>query len=378
MNILILFSSADVGGAEVSLSRLAAQTSDDNYRVATIKGEGKWSNFARNLNLEPIILGNNYSRIFSILLFWMPYLKLTQQLKENPIDIIYVCGIKTTFWLRLFKVFMPKFKIVQGVRSTPKSLDLENKSLKHRNLKNKVFRFIERHFNKKIEYYIANSRAATKVLIDQCQIPQNKIEVIHNGIEARDKYPIIPFLDKKDTVCTVANFSPGKGHVEFLKVIQTVLKTMPHTKFYFAGRDNMNGHIQAEIARYNLSDNVIIKGYIEDVPAFVQNMKVFTLPSFTEGCPTSILEAMSVGTPSIGYDIDGIPELIENDKQGYIIPSYDHDVFAKSIITLLQNREKYEKFQSAGIERIQLEFTLKKMTVRHHEVWEKIMGNENL
>ena len=365
MKVLILFSSSSIGGAEVSLTHLAQ---DDTYLLATIKGEGTWSAFARSHNFEPIIFGSNYSRVVDALLFWMPYLRLKWYLKKNSIDIIYVCGIKTTFWLRLFKVFMPNFKIVQGIRS----------NLRSQNLRDRFFRFMERHFSEESEFYISNSRAASTVLINQCKIKKNKIKVIHNGLGSLNNYPIIPFAEKKDTICIISNFLPDKGHIEFLKVIQIVLKTKPNAKFYFLGRDDMNGKVQAAITKHNLEDNIVIEGYVKDVRAFVKNIKVSALPSFSEGCPTSILEAMSVGTPAIGYNIDGIPELIENDKQGYVIPCFDNDIFAQSILSLLDDSKKYEEFQTAGLLRIQSDFTLEQMSARHYKVWETIMRNPSL
>jgi glycosyltransferase involved in cell wall biosynthesis len=291
MGILILFSSSDIGGAEASLTRLAAKSYADTYYVASVKGVGAWEKFAQNLGLKPIIFGHNYSKILSILLFWLPYFRLNKYLRNNPIEIIYVIGFKTAFWVRIFKIFMPKFQLVHGIRWNPDT------SL----MRDKVFRFIERNMSSSVDYFITNSEAAKKVLLDKCNIPLTKIEVIYNGIDTEDSKLPIPFSDKEDSICTVANLAPRKGFIEFLNVIKKVLEKKPNTLFYFVGRDDMNGKVQEEILKQGLSKSVIYKGYLENIPSWVRKIKIFVLPSLhSEGCPTSILEAMTVGTPAIG------------------------------------------------------------------------------
>ena len=63
-----------------------------------------------------------------------------------------------------------------------------------------------------------------------------------------------------------------------------------------------------------------------------------------EGCPTSIIEGMAFGKPAIGYNIEGLKELIKNNKTGYIIKKYDKNNMADCILKLLNDNELIEKF----------------------------------
>ena len=138
---------------------------------------------------------------------------------KKKIDIIYVCGFRALI-LRFVKVFLPKVKLVQGIRWNPNS----KSSLDY------VFRFVERYLFRLVDKYIANSEAAAETLFVRCKIPKEKIKVIYNGISSNQQ-KIIPLNKRPLEVLTVANINPRKGHAEYLKE-QIVLATIPN-KIYF-------------------------------------------------------------------------------------------------------------------------------------------------
>ena len=79
-----------------------------------------------------------------------------------------------------------------------------------------------------------------------------------------------------------------------------------------------------------------------------------------EGCPTSILESMSYKIPVIGYDVEGVNELIINDFTGFIIPLLNEKIMAEKIIKLLENPYLMEKYGNNGYNVVKEKFSLNK------------------
>jgi len=219
--------------------------------------------------------------------------------------------------------------------------------------------------HKLVDAWITNSRAARETLITACRIPEAKVSVIYNGLEHLPK-GVIPLRDRPIEILTVANLSPRKGYKEYLEVIRQVVNAYPEARFVFVGRDDMDGEIQAAIADAGLSDFVRWDGFQTDVSQWYQHARVFVLPSlWGEGSPTSILEAFSFNVPVIAYSNDGIPELVSDSVDGYLVANNNRNLLAAKILSLLKNIQVAQAFGDAGRIKIEQRFTLEKCAVNH-------------
>ena len=202
LDVLILFSTSTLGGAERSLSRMALASSEVRYRLSSIQGEGPWSDWISSLGEEPILFGRNSLWDFSL---FVPVVKLILYLRSNPDSILYLCGgARLTLIMSLLRFLYTGTTIVQGVRWNPSS----NSNL------DRVFRFILRYLHRSVDGWISNSKAAKDTLVQRCGIDKRNIYVIYNGIDTVPEYP--PNFDVRPLeVLTVANLNPRKGHREF-------------------------------------------------------------------------------------------------------------------------------------------------------------------
>jgi len=351
--VLILFSTSELGGAERSLTRMVKASKSVEYQLATLAGNGPWSDWARTLGLQPLMFGAsaNQSEKLSLTAF----IRVVRYLRKDPPDILYVCGVLASFFLRLCRPLLPQLYLIHGVRS-----NLNSSS----NL-DKFFRIMESWTHKLVDAWITNSRAARETLITACRIPEAKVSVIYNGLEHLPK-GVIPLRDRPIEILTVANLSPRKGYKEYLEVIRQVVNAYPEARFVFVGRDDMDGEIQAAIADAGLSDFVRWDGFQTDVSQWYQHARVFVLPSlWGEGSPTSILEAFSFNVPVIAYSNDGIPELVSDSVDGYLVANNNRNLLAAKILSLLKNIQVAQAFGDAGRIKIEQRFTLEKCAVNH-------------
>ena len=342
IKILVLFSSSDIGGAERSLSRMALSNKDDSisYQLSTFGNHGSWSEWVLNLNGTPICFNHSAWKLIKYVY------------KEKP-DIVYIIGFRLSVLFRIIKGFLPKMHLVQGIRWNPDS----NVML------DKTFRFVERLFGFLLDGYIVNSNSARQSLH---KLVNKNVELIYNGIADIQEVNLKKSNNKN--IITVANLSARKGYEDYLRAIAIVIKKVPESQFLFIGKDNLNGKIQQIIIDNNLENNVQYLGFQKKIDVLLEDSAVFVLPSlYGEGCPTSILEAFAFSLPVVAYQIDGIPELVEDGVDGLLFDAGNVKALAEGIISLLLDPEKSRIMGISGHQKVKDYFLLDDMVKKHND-----------
>ncbi len=363
MRILLVFSSSELGGAERSLTRMALASPPNIYQLATLDGEGPWCDWVRSQGQKPLVFGvRNGLQHGSLRL--SAFGSLVRYVRCEGIQIVYICGLRASLLLRLLSPLMPGVKIVHGIRWNPNS----------NSILDRFFRFVELGLNGLVDLYITNSQIAARTLIQRCSVSEKKIQVIYNGLPEIPNNTL-PLAKRPLNVLTVANLNPRKGYLEYLLAIKDVHKVIPDANFIFVGRDDMNGELQEAISDAGMSGFVRYEGFKTDVSHYFENARVCVLPSlWGEGCPTSILESMAWGVPVIAYKVDGIPELIRDKIDGFVINPQDIKKMTARIIELLSNDQIGTSFGSAGRDKVARDFTMETCSRLHEQEFKKLTG----
>lgn len=125
-----------------------------------------------------------------------------------------------------------------------------------------------------------------------------------------------------------------------------------------------NGEIQKvknHIDSLGLQESFIVPGWISDQAAieeFYRKSIVYVLPSYHEGMPMSILEAMSYGLPIISTKVGSIPSIVLDDQNGYLIEPGNPEEIERKIIHLINNQEKREQMKAVNIKKIEEHFNI--------------------
>lgn len=237
-------------------------------------------------------------------------------------------------------------------------------------------RLVERWSSGLVDAYITNSRIAASTLVRRCGIPEERIGVIYNGVAELPEF-VPPAAERPLEVLTVANLRPVKGHREFLCAIRTVLDAVPGARFVFVGRDDMNGEVQRAVERANLSHAVEWVGFQADVSAYFRRARAFVLPSLDEGCPTVILESFAWGCPVVAYGVGGVPELIADASDGFVVPPQDSTQLATRIIRLLTDTNLSESLSLAGRKKIAQGMTLARSAALHESTFTALANGKS-
>ncbi len=134
----------------------------------------------------------------------------------------------------------------------------------------------------------------------------------------------------------VAEFNPGKRHADALQAFGRLAKAHPEAHLAFAGCGPLETEMQALACTLGVAGRTHFCGFRRDVRALVCASTALVLPSIREGLPRCIMEAMSLGVPSIGADIRGIRELV-TDYTGLRVPVGDIPRLAEAMAWMIEH-----------------------------------------
>lgn len=364
-SVLVVFSSSELGGAERSLTRMVVASNADEitYDLATLDGPGPWSEWCEELGRPAITFGRRTASGKHGQFGLGEVLRAVRLIRERQYSVIYVIGLRASLALRLAKPFMRGARIVSGIRWNPDSNSKLDRALV----------IVERTLGLLIDLYISNSEAGEKTLRRRVSIAPGKTMTIHNGLSS---YPreVASVQARSRKVATLANISPRKGYLQYLEqVVCPIVSQRRDISFVIAGRDDMNGQLQDHINRLGLTSFVNYVGFARNVEPILHDARVFVLPSLAnEGCPTSVLEAMSYGVPPVTFAIDGIPELISEGEDGLMCQPANYEAMKEAILAVLDDDELAARLGNNARKAIFDKFLMTRCAQSHREAFEKL------
>jgi glycosyltransferase involved in cell wall biosynthesis len=196
---------------------------------------------------------------------------------------------------------------------------------------------------------LANSEATKKTILQHNAnlFPVERIKVIYNGV-----------LVKGNDAAMVANDVPVVGNLgrmvyqkgqELIIDIAEILKNRSiKCKFVIGGDGELMGSLKQKVAEKKLTDYIDFVGFVDDSALFMSKIDIFILTSRWEGFGYVLAEAMLAKKPVLGFNISSNPELIQDNKNGFLIPFEDKEAFANAIELLINNPQKRKAFGEEG------------------------------
>jgi glycosyltransferase involved in cell wall biosynthesis len=164
-----------------------------------------------------------------------------------------------------------------------------------------------------------------------------------------------------------------KGILNLIQAIPSVIKTRNDCEFLIVGGGPFLETIKGEVQRLQISKSTRITGFVgyESLKELYNEMKLFVLPAYAEGVPSTIFEAMACGTPVLASPVGGIPDVIRDSDTGFLLASNDPDQIADKITQLLDNPQLMKKVSSSAYRYVNEHFSEKRVL----ESWRKIFEN---
>lgn len=224
-----------------------------------------------------------------------------------------------------------------------------------------------------INYFIANRIViySTK-LIKEWELGKykSKISIAHEHFIDSDKFKNFKKINTREYVIGyLGRLSEEKGALNFIKAIPYVIKERDDVKFIVGGDGPLKRMIDSYIFENNLNAKVKLAGWIshEELPMFLNQLKLIVLPSYTEGLPNVMLEAMACGTPILAKSIGAIPDIIIDSENGFLMDDNSPICIALNILRAL-NYHDTDRISENGRMFIEKEFTFENAVANYREI----------
>ncbi len=174
-------------------------------------------------------------------------------------------------------------------------------------------------------------------------------------------------------ICYVGRLSEEKGVRFLLSAAESIIEHIKDAKLIIVGTGPLEDELKSMINNSDLLENVIFLGYVDNVFKVLKQVDVFVLPSRSEGCPISVLEAMSMGLPVVATNVGGTPELVVDSETGILVPYNDFRKLGEAIVEVLKNRQSSNSMGLSGKERAFRKFH-QNIFVRHlEEMYDRLL-----
>jgi L-malate glycosyltransferase len=215
----------------------------------------------------------------------------------------------------------------------------------------------------------------------------DKIRVIPMGI-----YPamyqdltILKASDRKSTnriILCVGRLIDLKGTIYLIEAMPGVLVTYPDATLLIIGDGPERDTLEKRARDLGIEKIVTFLGIINpiDLPPYYHSADVFVLPSInkdgkTEALGVVLLEAMASGCPVIGSNVGGIPDIITDGENGFLVPEQRPDILAEKIIRVFTDTELRNKFRKNGLVRVHDSFSWETISERFSEVYDTVLAS---
>jgi glycosyltransferase involved in cell wall biosynthesis len=198
-------------------------------------------------------------------------------------------------------------------------------------------------------------------------VPEGNVATVYTGIqhpppvEHSSLRQELSLADDDIVIGTVAILRFEKGHRELIDAAEPLLAEFPRMHLVFAGDGPIYERLQAYIAEKGLSGRIHLLGLRRDIPNVLAGCNFFALATWQEALGTSYIEAMAAGLAVIGTAVDGVPEVVQHEVNGLLVPAKDQAALTGALRTLASDADLRRRFGQAGLEITRTRFSVATM-----------------
>ncbi len=306
--------------------------------------------------------------------------QIVKRVKKDGIKIVQSHNWGTFLEAALLKFLCPSLSLIHIQQGLEYHSTLEA-SLFKRTVRKLLRIALIRFFNK----VIAVSYDAKAYL--EREWVANNVEVIYNSIDTEifsgNYHNNWHGNEKSFKICTVGRVVPVKNYLCLLKAVRILKNKIPDLKLYHIGdvplymQDGSNSekNIIEEfeyVRRNKLEKQVEFLGIRNDIHVILSGCDIFALTSLSEGLSFSIVEAQASGLPAVVTDVGGNPEIIQNNINGYLVPSDNEKAVAEAILKLYQNPLLRKQMSKNAKKLAREKFDLRVMVRRYEKIYQQL------
>lgn len=210
-------------------------------------------------------------------------------------------------------------------------------------------------FQKVVDEILANSYETKEAILKNNPklIDPLKIKVICNGLDFRqfESRTSKPCYQRKEGEIIIGNagrLEKQKAQEYLVDLAVELAKAKQNFRILIAGDGRLENQLREYSRSCGVEDRIVFLGFIEDMKAFMDSIDIFVLSSRWESYGYVMIEAMANAKPVVAFNVSSNPEIIEEGRNGFLIPPFDIGLFSDRVMELIANRELREKFGASA------------------------------
>ena len=235
--------------------------------------------------------------------------------------------------------------------------------------------------NSTIGCWIAASHVIAGML-EKDGIAPEKIHVVHEGVSISkidrvdnvDAHAAFFLPHNAPVIGNVAALVPHKGQKHLVAAAARVIREVPNARFVILGEGELREPLERQIKELGLERHVILGGFRPEIIGLIKSFDIFVMSSLTEGLGTSILDAMACAKPVVGTRAGGIPEAVQDEETGLLVPPHDEAALAAAILRLLKDPALAARLGASGRQRAAEYFSVERMVSETLAVYQKALA----
>jgi len=251
---------------------------------------------------------------------------------------------------------------------------------------NAVYTVAERFAARRCDAIVSVADAMTRQFLDRGIGSPALYTTVRSGVD------IAPYLASHPTrdevraridiephhfvVGTVARLAQDKGHDDLLDALGDDLKANEHWRLLWVGDGYLRGALEARLTEMGIAERVVLMGLVPptDVPGLIRAMDILAHPSYREGLPRTVTQALLSGVCPVAYDCDGTPEICRHKQTGWLIPTGDRSELRRAVRHLADRPDDRLALAAAGREIAGREFSAQAMVAGLEHVYAEAMA----
>lgn len=210
----------------------------------------------------------------------------------------------------------------------------------------------------------------------------SRVTCIRNGIDLEgksvqtDRWRTRKDLGVDSGTCligTVGRLTPVKGIPYLLQAARILLRQGANVKVLVVGDGSIRQDLMTQTRDLGVSENIVFLGHREDTEELLQAVDIFVLPSLSEGIPMALLEAMAASRAVVASRVGGIPEIVEDGFEGFLVEPMDVDSLAERCRRLIESPDVARKMGEQARKRVERDFSATAMADRVASVYKELV-----
>lgn len=231
------------------------------------------------------------------------------------------------------------------------------------------------------DYIVAISDGIKNILLET-EVDKNKLKTIRSVIDptpfrasaAKDEF-LKEFSLREDNIVlgVIAQLIERKGHRYLINIMPEIIKRYPSVKVIFFGKGALEESLKKMVSDKGLKDYIIFAGFRDDLEKWIGHLDIVVHPADMEGLGVSLIQASAAGVPIIASKVGGIPEIVRDRVNGYLIEKGDLNDLLNKLLMLLENKPLREEFAENGKELVDREFSVETMVEEYYKLYKELL-----